>query len=165
MGELRLSGWLSLVDGLSLTLADSLKPVLFRIRAIPGSLGLRPHSVEILAKSWNGAHTGAGELSTDTLRLTQANNQPPKVRWLRDDEIAVGSLSAGTVEIGPVTPRFQEGGLDIADLNGSALSRGDVLQLRITGPKHPDGAVYHLSKLTADKAMHYMIQAQPSGSV
>jgi hypothetical protein len=88
----------------------------------------------------------------------------PKIRWLKEDEIAVGGLLAGSVEIGPITPLHQGGGTDLTALQGADLNTGDVRMLRITGPKHPTGADYRVTSLQADKALRYMIRAEPVGS-
>jgi hypothetical protein len=144
-----------------MTLAASLRKLAFNVRAIPGQLGVRPHRVSILKRSWSGPHTGDGTRTDVEIDIVEANGQPPKVRWLSDEQIAVGSLEAGTVEIGPITPRFVGGGTDLGTIDGSTLIKGEVRMLRIVGPQHPTGAVYQITRISADRALHYTIQATP----
>jgi hypothetical protein len=131
-----------------------------RIRAIPGKLGIRPHTVQLLSRSWTGTHSGDGVRSDVELDIVEADSQPPKVRWLADDEIAVGALTNGTIEIGPITSNAAW----LLEIQGDSLSIGDARYLLITGPKHPNGAKYRATRVTAHKAMHYLIQAQPVDS-
>lgn len=136
-------------------------PTLHAIRAIPHQLGLRPHTVVLLHRSYDGAHTGAGTVTTTETPITHSGGANPRVRVLNDEEIALGQLGSGTVEIGPLTPELA---VEIADLNGSTLAVGQVLQVRITGPMHPGGAVYRVLSVQADRAMHYTVRAAPSGT-
>lgn len=96
--------------------------------------------------------------------IVEAGGQPPKIRWLNDEELAVGSLQPGTVQIGPITPAFPGGGTNLGSLDGSQLEAGDVRHIWIVGPMHPQGAAYKVSKLTADRALRYVIQATPAGT-
>jgi len=144
-----------------MSFADSLKPILYGARAFAGQLGFRPHAVEILTGAWSGAHTGDGTETATALPIAESGGQPPKTRWLNDEQIALGGLPRGTVEIGPITPSFPGGGTLLATLAGDALVRGETIHVRITGPKHPSGALYRLTSLTADKALSYKLQAQP----
>jgi hypothetical protein len=146
------------------TLAESLKPLVFGVRSIPGALGLRPHSVSIVIASTSGTYTGDGTRSEDETAIVEASNQPPKVRWLKDEELAVGQLSAGTIEVGPITPSNGTIGTLLATLSGADLTDGQVRLLRITGAQHPDGADYTITRVNADKALHYSIQGVPVGS-
>lgn len=146
------------------TLKDAVLPIAYKARAIAGQLGFRPHSVSIVTITSSGTHTGDGSRTETVTAITEADGQSPKIRWLRDDEIALGGLPSGSVEIGPITPSFAGGGTTIATLNGSGLSVGHVRLLRITGPNHPDGADYTIRSINADKALRYMITAEPVGS-
>ena len=146
------------------TLADSLKGLVYSVRSLPGQLGLRPHRVWLLRRSWSGSHTGAGTRSDLEFPITEGGKQPPKVRWLSDEEIAVGSLAAGTVEIGPITPKHKGGGTDLSILDGSTLTMGQVRHVWILGPQHPKGAAYRITKISADRALHYTLTACPAGT-
>jgi hypothetical protein len=141
------------------TLADYLKPSIESIRGIPGSLGLRPHTVTLLARSWSGDYTGDGD-RTDVDTEINEGGYPPKVRWLSDDEIAVGSLESGVVEIGPITPDHVTRSI-LGDIRGDELDAGDGRFLIITGPKSESGSKYRLIRITADRAFRYMLRARP----
>lgn len=43
-----------------MTLRDSLLPLVSRIRAIPGEMGLRVYQAWIVVGTWNGDNTGRG---------------------------------------------------------------------------------------------------------
>ena len=141
-----------------MTLASDLLPVLYDARSIMGSLGMRPHTVTRVVRYAESPRSDLDSLETP---ITEANGYPPKVRWLKEEEIAVGGLSAGTVEVGPMTPKFSGGGTDIALLRGDDLQPGDKLYFRITGPQHPDGALYRKTKLVTEKALRYVLQLEP----
>lgn len=142
-----------------MTLADSLKSTVFSARGVAGTLGFRTHTVEVVIRYSDG--NARNELSLETTAITEGSGQPPRVRWLTDEQLTVGGLPQGTCEVGPVTPLFATGGTDIALLRGDNLQPGDKLYLRITGPRHPDGALYRITQLKAEKALRYMLQAQP----
>jgi len=143
-----------------MALADDLIAVIWSIRSIPGQFGLRPHTVQIINRFAYGQHTGDVDLSSAT-PLVEHGNTNPKVRWLDDEALAVGGLPSGTVEIGPITPKFDAGGTALATLDARNLDTGDSLHLLITGPKHPSGALYKVVRINADRAMHYMLRATP----
>jgi hypothetical protein len=140
--------------------ADDILPTLTAIRAIPGQFGLRPHAVSLVYATSSGDHTGDGDVLDEDTPITEADSQPPKVRWLKDEEITVGNLASGSVEIGPITPAFSTGGTDLTTITGQ-LDRGMTRFLRITGPKHPDGALYEITQVKADRSLNYKIQAKP----
>lgn len=141
-----------------MTLADDLKPLVNAVRAIPGEMGLRPHSVTAKLGEWNGSHTGEGaETVTSTTLLESGQN--PKVRWLKQEERALSDLPEGACEIGPLTPGL---GLDLDTV--TATDAGQTLHLRIVGPQHPSGAIYRVTKINADHALHYTLQAVPVSS-
>lgn len=143
------------------TLGSSLLKLAYGVRSIPGKLGVRPHTVSILKRSWTGSQPGDGIQTDVEMVIHEGGNQPPKVRWLTEEQLAVGNLNPGTVAIGPITPKFQGGGTDLYDLDASQLEVGDGRYLRITGPMHPQGAIYKIIKLSADHALHYTLTASP----
>lgn len=142
-----------------MTLADDLMATVLAGRGIAGELGFRPHTVAIVSESYLG-HTGEDPANTDETPIVEGGGQPPKVRWLKDDEIALGNLAGGTIEVGPITPAFAGGGTDLSVLAGS-LERGAIRYVRITGPKHPDGASYRITEIRAERALRYIIRAVP----
>jgi hypothetical protein len=146
------------------TLKDAVLPIAYSARAIAGQLGFRPHSVAIVVVTTDGPHTGDGTRIEEVTEITEADGQSPKVRWLKDDEIALGQLPKGSAVVGPITPEFTGGGTQLSVLNGSEVSDGQVRLLRITGPNHPTGADYTIKGVSADRALRYMISAVPVGS-
>lgn len=144
-----------------MALADDLKSIVFQMRAIPGSLGLRPHAVAIVTETWSGEHTGEGTRTQVVTAITEADGQNPKVRWITDEEKAVGELADGTVEVGPITPSNGSVGTLLATLTQPNLATGATRYLRITGPSHPDGAKYRIKRVSSERALRYMVRAEP----
>jgi hypothetical protein len=128
-----------------------------RARAIPGSLGLRPHTLERVARFAESVREDVTEKVTP---IVEANGQSPLIRWLTAEELTVGQLNPGTAEA-RFTPSFGGGGTDIALLRGDDLGPNDKLYFRITGPHHVGGALYRKAKLNDEKALHYTLQLVP----
>jgi hypothetical protein len=140
---------------------DGFRRLIYRVRAIPGQrFGLRPHT---LTRVVHLAASVRDDRVKQEISITEANGQPPKVRWLKSEELTVGGLNPGTVEVGPITPMDASGvvGTDIALLRGDDLQPNDKLYFRIQGPHHPDGALYRKTKLTDDRALRFMLQLEP----
>ena len=129
-------------------------------RAEAGIAGFRLHSVTIVDRAWSGQHTGEGAQYETVAPIVEAGGQPPKVRWLNDEERALGNLGAGTVEVGPITPAFPGGGTSL-DLLASVLEIGATRGLLIKGPKHPTGALYRITDLQNERALRYMLRGSP----
>ncbi len=145
-----------------MTLRDDILPIAFNARGIAGSLGFRPYTVAIVTQYWpDSAHTGeGGSAPNGETTITEGGGQPPKVRWLSDKEIAFGGLSSGTIEIGPITPAFTGGGTELETIMGD-IRRGETRYVKLTGPKYPDGCRCRIVKITAEKALRYMLQVVP----
>jgi hypothetical protein len=141
-------------------LAERLLPTVYKGRAIAGKLGFRPHDVALLSERWSGSHTGDGSAYPDSTPITEADGQSPKVRWLKDDEVALGNIGAGAIEVGPITPAFPGGGTEL-DLLAASLDRGATRYLVITGPKHPVGARYRIARIEAGRTLRYVLRAEP----
>lgn len=129
-------------------------------RPLPGKHGLRPHTVAIITRYSFGQHTGDIDMSS-LIPLTEQDGQPPKVRWLNGEQLALSGLAKGAIDIGPITPEFNGGGTAISAFDGTPLDTGDVLHLLITGPTHPNGALYKVVDITSDRALHYTLRATP----
>jgi hypothetical protein len=142
------------------SLVSELRKTLYAARSIAGRLGFRVHTVAIVKHYSMGQHTGDIDVS-DVVPLTEQDGYPPKVSWLDDEAITLSGLGKGAVDIGPITPSFVGGGTDLSSLTGQNLSTGDTLHLLITGPMHPDGALYRVKDITAEKALNYRIRAVP----
>lgn len=145
-----------------MTLRDELLPTIWGIRAIPGQLGLRPHAVSLVTTTWSGAVTGEGTKTVTIVPLVESGGFPPKVRWMRQEDVLLQGLSPGTCTIGPITPLFSGGGTDIGALTGASTPVGGTFHLLITGPQHPAGALYEIVGTGADHALHYTITASPA---
>ncbi|UOF77394.1 hypothetical protein [Caudoviricetes sp.] len=148
-----------------MSLADTLRPILHAVRAIPGQLGLREHSVALIGAraGGDGQYTGDGgrwELSTP---ITHSGGYAPRVRWAKDQDVAMGLVVKGTITVGPITSDFT-GHAILTKLVGGNLETGAVRLLRITGPKHPTGADYTITSVKAERALHYLITAEPVGT-
>jgi hypothetical protein len=141
-----------------MALADDLKTLARNVRAIPGQFGIRPHRVYLVTTTWGGNYTGDGFRADEVTEITEADSQPPKVRWLTDDEIAVGNISNGTIEVGPIT---SAGGITLEELRLDDAAIGSGRYLKITGPKHPNGGMYRITEIRADRAIHWKMRAAP----
>jgi len=143
-----------------MTLADRLKPLTHRCRAIPGRLGLRPYTVAIVTGSWNGSNTGRGAPSVRSYPVTEANGQPPKVRVMSTEELALTGLGKGSMKIGPMTPPFAGGGSPLIALR-AALEAGETMHVLLTGPDFPSGARFTIKSWNADHALHETLTVSP----
>lgn len=144
-----------------MALADELLPIVYSARAIAGSLGFRPHAASLLIRRYEGTTAGEGPAYDTETPVTEANGQAPKVRWLSDEERALGGLGPGVIEVGPITPEFSGGGTELAGLKGAELSTSDSRFIRITGPMHPSGALYRVISVNAQKSLRIMVRAEP----
>jgi len=142
------------------SLVTELRKTLFAARSIAGRLGFRVHTVALVKRYALGQHTGDVDLS-DVTPLTEQDGYPPKTTWLNDEQLALGNLPGGSVDVGPITPAFPGGGTDLSSLTGDLLETGDTLHLLITGPNHPEGALYRIKDIKSDKALNYRIRAIP----
>lgn len=147
-----------------MTFADTLKPLLWSIRAIPGQLGLRPYSASLVNGVNLGAHTGDQAGAYEEIPIVESGDQPPRIRQLSDEEIALANLGTGLWKIGPFTPDFTTGGTAIADMLGTSLDTGDTRYVKLTGPAFPNGALFRVVKIGHDHAMHYDLTLAPSST-
>lgn len=136
--------------------ADVYRAITYAARAIPGQYGLRPHTVTIIRSMWPDGHTGDGVGYSDETPITEAIGQSPKVRWLSQEELALASLPSGSCTIGPITPNL---GLDLKNL--TEVFMGGTIAVRIVGPQHPHGALYRITQINAERALHYTLVAKP----
>jgi hypothetical protein len=136
-----------------------------RARRIPGEHGLRPHSVALVDATAGtvGQHTGDGTRSEVETAIEHKGGGAPKVRWAKDQDVAMGVVPKGQATIGPITSDFT-GHAYLEALVGEDLDTGAVRLLRITGPKHPEGADYRITDVKCERALHYLITAEPVGT-
>lgn len=134
---------------------DDIRKLCYELRAIPGQdFEIRPYTVKIVLRQWSGAEPGQGTETVTTVDITEFSGQPPKVRWLTDEEIAIGGYDAATVEVGPITPDFPGGGTPISTL-GQDPPANTLFDYVLTGPQYPNGAIYRLKALHSDKTFQY----------
>lgn len=143
-----------------MTLRDNLLPLIYNVRSIPGSMGLRPYTVAILLGTWSGAYTGRGSSVAELLTITEGNGQPPKVRELNTEELALGSLGKGSISIGPITPGFPGGGTPLGNLK-PCVNAGQTVHVVLTGPEYPKGAKFLIKDVKTDRALHYTLTCEP----
>lgn len=129
------------------TVAESILPALELARSQAGVIGWHIHTVDLLTETWSGLHTGDGTETVTTRRLLE-HGQNPRVRWLTQEELALGNLETGTCEIGPMTPMWvagdgTSGGVALAWF-GDTATAGQTVHLIVTGIHHPTGAKYRI---------------------
>lgn len=139
---------------------DNLRKAVGAVRAIPGVYGVRPYTVQVEVKSWSGAERGEGVAVTDTTTIAE-NGVPPKVRWLRDEELAVGGYASGAVEVGPITPDYPGGGTALSTLVPT-LPANSTLRYILTGPRYPDGAHFVMKQVRHDRGYQYSVVLEPA---
>jgi len=138
---------------------DGLRKLLDRGRAIPGIWGLRPYRSFLIEGYWDGAYTGDGE-SADFETELLVGGQPPKVRFLTSEQLALGGVPEGTCTVGPLTPSHTGGGVAASSLEGTSLAAGNTLHVRLL---HSDGseAFYRVTKVDKQKALRIMLTCEP----
>jgi hypothetical protein len=144
-----------------MSLVDDLLPIAYATRALAGQYGVRLYTVALVVEKWSGQHTGEGVRYEEYTPITEANNQPPKVRWVTDEEVTLGALS-GSIEVGAITPKFATGGTDLEPII-EQLEAGSTRHIQIVGPKHPAGAKYKIIGIEV-KPLRYLIRAAPTST-
>jgi len=145
-----------------MTLAEDLRSTLDTARAIAGTLGLRMYRVYLLEGYWSGPYTGDGEESIVETELLVGSGQPPKVTFATGEQIALGSVAKGGCTIGPLTPSHSGGGVPASLLEGSSLSAGDTLHVRLV---HQDGSetIYRVTDVDKSKSLRIKLTCEPVG--
>jgi len=144
--------------------ADRFRRIADRCRAKPGQFGLREHAVYLVRSSWSGASFGEGTQEETVVPIQVAHQQPPKVRFPSQRELALGMMGEGDLEIGPFTPNYGPGGFDRDDLNGSKLVVGETLLIRVVGPQAPlPGVMYRFKNVNVDRALRVTLVCKPAG--
>jgi len=145
--------------------ADRFRRIADRCRALPGRFGLREHAVYLVRSSWSGASFGEGveETVSTPIRVGPSGSYPPKVRFPSQRELALGLMGEGDCEIGPFTPLYGPGGFDREELNGSKLSAGEGLHIRVIGPQTPEpGVLYRIKNVNVDRALRVTMVCKPA---
>lgn len=93
-----------------MSLADSLKPIVFKLRGIAGSLGFRPFTIQIIKRTYTG-NSWDGVAYTEQIlsNIEEGNNQSPKVKFLSQRDYVAGLTQDAEIEVGPITPYYFTG--------------------------------------------------------
>ena len=142
-----------------MSLIDDLRPALTSIRAIPGQLGLRPYTVQVVTDAWDGDELGQGTETTTATTISESGGQPPKVRFLSSQERALAGLSNSSVEVGPITPSHTGGGTALSALLTLPKqgSTNTIYNWILTGPAWPNGARFRVVSHKSDRAGHFLV--------
>lgn len=145
-----------------MTIADTCKQLAYDIRAIPGQFGIRPYTVAVINSTLAGTAGLTGTITGVTTAITEANGQPPKVRFLDDEERALSDVGKGTIEVGPITPNNSAGtGTLLSALNNSSGAELSHLHFLVTGPEFPNGRRFRLVGQKTDRAIHFKVTLTP----
>lgn len=142
-----------------MVLADGLRSLVRSIRGIPGQLGLRPHRVYLLQTAWMGEFVGAGNQYDDVTEIVEGDNQPPKVRQIDEERMALANLAQGSLEIGPITTTS----VSAEKLRGVNVQDKESFRVRVDGPT--GSALYRIEKLGLDRALHWTMTVSPIANV
>lgn len=137
--------------------ADSIKPLLRSVRAIPGQFGLRKHRVYLRTRT--GAYEFGQNNETTETELVEGDNQPPKVEQLGDEALALNQLAQGSLRIGPITTPDGLIGLSEDAVKGAGLQDYETLAVRVVGPM--GDSLYSIKSRKMDKAMHWILTVEP----
>jgi hypothetical protein len=140
---------------------DRYRRIAWHYRHLPGDFGLREHTVVLLQTVFSGAQTGEAAKTETLAKLLEKDGRNPKVRWVSEEEIALGSLAAGSIKVGPITPDFSIGGTPMSSLRASTLASKGTYHLLVTGPMHPNTVKYKLIGIEGHQALHRYLVAEP----
>lgn len=159
-------------------LVPSILPSLDAIRAIPGSLGLRPWTVKVRVRTWSGSTVGAGTKSdvdtTLTCQSALGGTQNIKVRQLTTREIvsSAGLYRDKDIVVGPITPSYAAayslaaGGFGDATVDPAIGTSPTEVFWNVSGPASPTGGAWCTKIGETDvTAMHYCIVLRASAAV
>lgn len=139
---------------------DRYQRTAFRYRNMPGVHGLRPYTVAVVLKGYDGGELGQGARTDTTLPIVERGGIPPKCRNMTSEELALAGYDKATWEIGPITPECSAGGTPLATLLQPFIASNTEMHFVLAGPEAPDGANFRLVKVQTDKALHYTVQVQ-----
>lgn len=141
---------------------DEFRELAHELRAIPGrDFEIRPYTASVIIRTWSGGKPGDGTATDAETAIVEGDSQPPKIRFLSDEEKALAGLGATVLEIGPITPDFPGGGTSIATLLGTAAAAGTEVLYKITGPEYPTGVECIREGVESDRTFGYKIRVRP----
>lgn len=143
-----------------MALRERLLPMVDRVRAIPGRLGLHRYRVFVRVTTYTGARPGSSAPTVTETELL-VNAKPPHVREVRMKDMVAGTRELKQVEfeVGPLTPEFPGGGVtdDMADPQNQGVP--STTHFRVTGPGLPAAGVLCVrTDDTNDKPFRTMIR-------
>lgn len=132
-----------------------------RARRLPGNHGLRPWRVYMVSGTWSSQSSNEfGDGSrTDTATEILEQGQPPEVREVNDEAVALSSdLMKGDFVVGPITPVE---GTSWATLLATSASAGDAIRLKLVHDE--TGTTHHCSIKSSqqDRALRYVLTVHP----
>ena len=145
-----------------MTRIDRYRRIAERYRATPGKHGLRPYRIFVVNASRSGAYGLEGTLTETETELLESG-QPPKVRQLKAEELALNDMGAGGIKVGPITPTHSSGGIDFSTLTAATAST--MLRFRVVSPGSTDGVYFRLFSANDDRAIHYTLTLYPEGNI
>lgn len=135
------------------TARDRYRRLAERYRAWPANYGLRHRRVFVNVATHEAEQfrDDAGYTQTELLEA----GAPPRIKELSDEELALGSHSAGTVRVGPFTPRHASGGVTREQLVPTVMEGSQVFYTLMD----EDGSVgrYALAELSQDRALRFTL--------
>lgn len=140
---------------------DNIRKLAFNLRRLPGErFQIRPYTIEVHVTTWSGAKPGEGVKTTTSTPIVEAHGQPPKIRWLSDEELALAAIGSATIEVGPVTPDFPGGGTSWDTLTQASAPTNALVRYWLVGPEFPDGAYFERIGGDSSKAFGYKLRLQ-----
>lgn len=145
-----------------MALQDDFREIADCVRGIAADFGVRPYAVAVEVTEWSGTERGEGASTTVSTAITEGeDSNPPKVEFLGDDEIVVGDYAAGAARVGPITPDYDTGtstgGTSLSLLAPSPASKNSSVRIRLTGPRHPSGALFRIDRVEHHRGYQYSL--------
>lgn len=140
-------------------LSEALKAALDGVRAIPAILGLRPYSISIRVRTWDGERVGLGTKTDTDGYITVGDGYQPRVRQLSQKDIIAsnGLYSDQDLEV-MITPAFVSacgvGGYLVSDFDPVVNSNPTEIFFNVQGPGMPaQGSWYKKISQSTDLAL------------
>ena len=140
---------------------DTWRAIAWAVRSIPSDFGLRPYSVSIVTGSWSGDHVGDGNKLDTLVPIYENGNSNPRVRFVNEEQRALGNLAIGACTVGPITPDHGSNGTALSDLL-PAVAAHETVHVIITGPSYPNGAKFTVKEVKTDRAIHWTLVCEPT---